>query len=141
MNTTPSTTGHAPTRLRHAIRHYVEMVLAMVAGMLVFGALAAGLLTVLGLPVSYGPETDALLMATTMALGMALWMRHRGHRRTPVLQMCAAMYVPFLALFVPLWTETITPDELMLWGHLLMLPAMAGVMLLRPDEYTRPQHR
>ena len=141
MQTTPSTTGHAPARLRHAVRHYLEMVLAMAAGMLVLGALAAGLLTALGLPVSFGTEIDALLMATTMAAGMALWMRHRGHRRAPVLQMCAAMYVPFLALFVPLWTETITPDQLMLWGHLLMLPAMAVVMLLRPDEYTRPLHR
>ena len=82
-----------------------------------------------------------MLMATTMAVGMAVWMRYRGHGWAPVAEMCAAMYVPFLALFVPLWTSLITPDELMLWGHLLMLPAMAAVMLLRPAEYGLPARR
>jgi hypothetical protein len=49
--------------------------------------------------------------------------------------MGAAMYLPFLLLFVPLALGVIGEGALMLWGHLLMLPAMAAVMLLRPDEY------
>jgi hypothetical protein len=43
--------------------------------------------------------------------------------------------VPFLVLFVPLTLELIDSGALMLWGHLLMLPAMAVVMLLRAHEY------
>jgi hypothetical protein len=46
-----------------------------------------------------------------------------------------AMYVPFLVLFVPFGLELIDKDALLLWGHVLMLPAMAGAMLLRPREY------
>lgn len=131
----PTTTHHG---LRHAARHYLEMVLAMCAGMLVLGGAGTAVLGLLGLPTSVGPEIDSMLMATTMSAGMALWMRYRGHGWAPVAEMCAAMYLPFVALFVPLWTATITPDGLMLAGHLLMLPAMAAVMLLRPREYGLP---
>lgn len=126
--------------MRHAVRHYLEMVLAMCAGMAVLVAVGGGL-SALGLPVSFGVEADTLLMATAMALAMAVWMRHRRHGWAAVLEMSAAMYLPFVALFVPLWTATITPDDLVLWGHLLMLPAMAGAMMLRPHEYTRPHQR
>jgi hypothetical protein len=131
-----ATTDHRA--LRHAVRHYVEMVLAMGVGMLVLGGAGAALSAVLGLPTSWGPEIDSLLMATTMSVGMAVWMRHRRHGWAPVAEMCAAMYLPFVALFWPLWSGTISPDDLVLWGHVLMLPAMAAAMLLRPREYTCP---
>ena len=49
--------------------------------------------------------------------------------------MSAAMYVPFVALLVPFWAGAIGAHTLMAWGHLLMLPAMGVVMLLRPAEY------
>ena len=52
--------------------------------------------------------------------------------------MSAAMYVPFVALLVPSSAGAIGAigaHTLMTWGHLLMLPAMAVVMLLRPAEY------
>ncbi|MEQ3552977.1 hypothetical protein WIS52_21130 [Pseudonocardia nematodicida] len=133
----PTTTDRP---LRHAVRHYLEMVLAMCVGMIVLGGVGVGLAVLLGLPATYGAEIDALLMATTMAAGMAVWMRHRGHSWIPVAQMSGSMYVAFGILFVPLWMSLITPSDLMLWGHVLMLPAMAGAMLLRPGEYTRP-HR
>jgi hypothetical protein len=50
-------------------------------------------------------------------------------------EMGAAMYVPFLVLFVPLGLGLIDSGALMLWGHLLMLPAMAVAMVLRRREY------
>jgi hypothetical protein len=62
-------------------------------------------------------------------------MKVRGHRWRPIVEMGAAMYVPFLVLFVPLALGLIGEGALMLWGHLLMLPAMAVAMLLRPHEY------
>ena len=46
------------------------------------------------------------------------------------------MYVPFGILLVPFWAGLISEAALMTWGHLLMLPAMALVMLARPHEYT-----
>lgn len=45
------------------------------------------------------------------------------------------MDVPFLVLLVPFRAGAIGDHALMTWGHVLMLPAMAAVMLLRPDEH------
>ncbi len=45
------------------------------------------------------------------------------------------MYLPFVMLFPLLWTGVLADGALLLAGHVLMLPAMAAVMLLRPDEY------
>ena len=45
------------------------------------------------------------------------------------------MYVPFVALFPLLWLNVSTAGTMLAVGHVLMLPAMAGAMLLRPHEY------
>ncbi|WP_436492263.1 hypothetical protein [Actinokineospora sp. HUAS TT18] len=103
--------------------HYGEMVAAMIVGMLVL------------MPVSMllfpdpGVEWGAMLMATTMAIGMTAWMAVRGHSWTSIAWMDAAMYVPFLILFPPYWAGWISGDAVMVAGHVLMLPAMAAVML------------
>ncbi|ALG14645.1 DUF6010 family protein [Kibdelosporangium phytohabitans] len=119
-------------------RHYAEMVVAMVAGMLLFGPLWS---------ISLGwwstlarPDVSALVMATNMTVGMSIWMRVRGHGWAPIAEMGAAMYVPFLVLFVPYWLDVISADALMIGGHVLMLPAMFAVMLLRRSEYTVHHH-
>jgi hypothetical protein len=123
--------------LRAFSRHYLEMVVAMVLGMVLLGPAEAQLLDMLGRPdLLGGTEVGMLVMATNMTIAMALWMRVRGHRWAPVAEMSAAMYVPFLVLFVPLWLGALSAHGLMLWGHVLMLPAMALAMLLRVDEYT-----
>jgi flagellar biosynthetic protein FliP len=49
--------------------------------------------------------------------------------------MSAAMYAPFAVLLVPFWLGDVGAHDLMTWGHVLMLPAMALVMYLRPAEY------
>jgi hypothetical protein len=49
--------------------------------------------------------------------------------------MSASMYLPFVVLLVPFWAGAISEHALMTWGHVLMLPAMAVPMLLRPSEY------
>jgi flagellar biosynthetic protein FliP len=63
-------------------------------------------------------------------------MRYRGHGWPATLEMAAAMYLPFIALFPPLWLGVLSTDALVLWGHLLMLAAMAAAMLWRLPEYT-----
>jgi flagellar biosynthetic protein FliP len=120
--------GH---RVWHFVRHYLEMVVAMLVGMYTLGGVEN-----LVLPsVTLRADMGVLVMATNMAIGMGAWMRFRGHSWRGVVEMSAAMYVPFVALLVPFWAGAIGEHTLMAWGHLLMLPAMGLVMLLRPAEY------
>lgn len=81
------------------------------------------------------PELDVLVMATNMTVAMAAWMRYRGHRRPPTVEMSAAVYVPFLVLFPPMWMGLLSGHTMTGLGHLLMLPAMARAVLLPPAEY------
>lgn len=113
--------------------HFGEMVVAMVVGMLLLGPLWT--LAWPGLPDL--PAAAALVMATNMAIGMAAWMRVRGHRGRGIAEMCAAMYLPFLVLLGPHALGLISGDTLMMGGHVLMLPAMALVMLRHRAEYAR----
>ncbi|WP_200216007.1 hypothetical protein [Micromonospora coerulea] len=117
-------------------RHFAEMVVAMAVGMVVLHPVWMFVLDALGAAaLMHNPYTGALIMATNMTVAMSAWMKFRGHRWRPIAEMGAAMYVPFLVLFVPLTLELIDTGTLMLWGHLLMLPAMAAAMLLRPHDY------
>ena len=122
----------SPT-VKHFLRHYGEMVLAMLLGM-----------AVLGLPVdwamnSVGADSDAFMflgMATTMTAPMVSWMIYRGHGWRANTEMSASMFVPTFAVIGLLTTGLLTDvGVLMAAEHAVMLLAMAGVMLLRPDEY------
>jgi flagellar biosynthetic protein FliP len=121
--------GH---RVRHFVRHFLEMVVAMLAGMFVLGPLEGAVWPEL----TARADVGVLVMATNMSIGMAAWMRFRRHSWRGIAAMCAAMYLPFAALLVPFWAGAIGEHALMTWGHVLMLPAMAAVMLLRPHDYT-----
>lgn len=125
------------TAVGHFIRHYLEMIVAMIVGMVALGPLWSVAGEALGWSAALErPEPMALIMATNMTIAMTAWMRYRGHGWPATLEMAAAMYVPFLLLFPPLWLGILPTSGLMIGGHVLMLPAMAGVMLLRPGEYT-----
>jgi hypothetical protein len=129
---------HTPHRLsaRTFVLHLLEMVVAMAVGMVALHPVWTVALDAVGAPgLMDNAYTGALIMATNMTVAMCGWMRFRGHRWRPVVEMGAAMYVPFLVLFVPLALDLIDEGALLLWGHVLMLPAMAAVMLLRPHEY------
>jgi hypothetical protein len=84
--------GHGRWRF---LRHYLEMVAAMLVGMVVLGAAMGGVLALAGLqfPAQY-PELVALEMAFTMSTGMVAWMRHRGHGWASTLEMAGAMFAP-----------------------------------------------
>ena len=119
--------------VKHFARHYAEMVLAMFLGM-----------AVLGLPVDWGldrlgADSDAWMflgMATTMTVPMVGWMLYRGHGWRANAEMSASMYVPTFAVIGVLTAGLLTDiGMLMIAEHVTMLAAMAGVMLLRPDEY------
>jgi hypothetical protein len=138
----PTGTLAAPARLAHRLSakkfalHFAEMVVAMALGMVALHPVWTFVLDAFGAAeLMHNPYTGALIMATDMTVAMSAWMRFRGHRWRPVVEMAAAMYLPFLVLFAPLALDLIDEGALMLWGHLLMLPAMAAAMLLRPHEY------
>jgi hypothetical protein len=132
-------TGGGPGR-RRFLRHYLEMVAAMVAGMVVLGGLVHGLLALAGLEPPRQPELVALEMAFDMAVGMVVWMRHRGHGWAPTLEMAGAMFAPALALFPPLWLGAIGGDALLALEHLAMLPLMFLLMWRRRAEYGGSAH-
>jgi hypothetical protein len=133
-----------PASWRHFVRHFVEMLVAMIVGMAVLGPVWVGLLTLLGCAsVLEHAEVHALVMATDMTIGMSLWMRYRGHGWASIREMAAAMYLPFVVLFGPLWAGLISAETMLAAGHMLMLPAMLIAMLYRRDEYKQHhrQHR
>ncbi|HKG65659.1 MAG TPA: hypothetical protein VKB28_16440 [Solirubrobacteraceae bacterium] len=124
------------TPTAHFIRHYLEMVIAMLLGMAVLGipgfiALEAA-----------GVDTDAagvLLwgMALSMTVPMVAWMRHRGHGWLPCWEMAAAMIVPTIGALALLEAGALGDAHAAMGvQHVVMFPAMLGVMLLRRDEYT-----
>jgi hypothetical protein len=65
------------------------MVIAMFVGMFVLGSLQSAV----GLSVSHTehPDLGYLLMSGDMSVGMAVWMRFRGHSWRPVLEMFPLM--------------------------------------------------
>jgi hypothetical protein len=124
-------------RIRRFTLHYLEMVVAMVVGMVALGPLEGLAFDALGWSGFTGrADLGAMIMATNMTVAMAGWMRFRGHTWRPIVEMSAAMYVPFAVLLVPMWFGVITEHTLMGVGHVLMLAGMLVAMLARPDEYT-----
>jgi hypothetical protein len=114
-------------------RHYVEMLVAMLLGMLIIGMPLGALLTD-----GNGPELDLLGMAFAMTVPMVAWMRYRGHGWQPAWEMSAAMFLPSFAAIALLWAGVVEDaGTLMLIQHVVMFPAMLVAMLLRRSEYTR----
>lgn len=119
------------------ILHFLEMVVAMAAGMVVLGPIRTLIVAHLGWSDLFDrPELHAVAMAADMTIAMSLWMRYRGHSWISIAEMAAAMVLPFVVLFVPLWAGALSGDTLLVAGHLLMLPAMVIAMLHRRSEYT-----
>lgn len=128
-------------RRRNFARHFIEMVIAMLAGMVVLGAVVSGVFALFGHGnLLHYVGVRALLMTLYMTVGMALWMRHRRHCWPAVIEMAAAMFVPFIIL-IGLYEAGVLPGPRFLaLMHVLMLPAMVVAMIRRRDEYSR-DHR
>ena len=124
--TTPAASTRVTLTDRRFWRHFLEMLVAMVVGMVGLGPLW---------PELHGTELHLLVMATNMTLGMALWMAVRRHRWVPIAEMGLAMYVPFVVLLPPFWAGWLPADAVFVLGRVLMLPAMLPAMLRRPAEY------
>lgn len=123
------------------LAHYLEMVVAMAAGMVVLHPIWT--FAISGTPSSSAlrsVEIDTLVMATAMSVPMVAWMRHRGHGWAPAWEMSLAMYAGFVVLYPWLWAGGLDAAAVMSVGHVLMLGFMVLAMLRRRHEYTRTHH-
>ena len=128
------------------IRHYVEMVVAMFAGMVVLGMPAGWALQAFGSSTSELTDTAPALMllgmAVTMTVPMVAWMRYRGHGWRANTEMAASMVLPTFAAIGVLAAGVMTDiGTLFAVEHLAMLLGMLAAMLLRLDEYTHHHGR
>ena len=128
--------AHRP--VRHFVRHYLEMLVAMTAGMVVLTPLWE-----LGLGVAGASwllertEPATLVMATSMSVPMVAWMRYRGHGWPASIEMSLSMFVPTFAAIALLAAGLVTGIHALLSiQHIAMLPSMLVAMLARRDEYT-----
>jgi flagellar biosynthetic protein FliP len=108
--------------------HFVEMCIAMLAGIVVFMAVPG----VMALP----PLLHQAGMALAMSLPMVGWMRARGHGWRHGLEMSIGMLAPWVAVLV---LVALGADQALPWlagaDSAAMLLGMLAVMLLRPGHY------
>jgi len=126
----------APSRdgqSRQPVRRCLGMVAAMLAGMLTLAPVERLVWPELGMRA----DVAVLVLATNMSIGLAAWMRVGGHRWRDIAETSALIYLPFVALLVPLWAGQIGEHAVLGWAHLLTLPAMALALMLRPVEDVR----
>ena len=123
---------------RDFARHYVEMVLVMLAGMGLL-AVPARWVTNAILPAVSADDPTLMLarMAATMTLPMIPWMRWRGHGWQPCLEMAGAMILPAIGVIALLEAGVVEALWLLMTvEHAAMFIAMFVVMIARPDEYS-----
>jgi hypothetical protein len=131
--------------MRHFVRHYVEMVIVMFAGMAVLGLLAGWAMTAMGTSwdelQSDVPAAMFGAMALTMVVPMVAWMRFRGHGWRANGEMSLSMVLPTLGVIALLSADVVeNVGALLVAEHVVMLLAMLGAMLLRPSEYMGHAH-
>jgi hypothetical protein len=120
-------------RIARFAGYFLQMMIAMAVGMFILDPVWSALLPV----VAERGGVYTIVMATDMAIGMAVWMRFRRHVWRRVFEMTAAMCVPFLLLLLPYWAGGISLGTLMIAGHVIMMPAMILVMVWQRAYYTR----
>lgn len=140
----PETDGRLRGRLASGwrfTRHLLEMVVAMMIGMGVFGLA----LWALGEPPGYANLLVRYgLMGAFMAAPMVAWMRYRGHPWRDGGEMTAAMLVPTLVLVTPVELSVAVPGlsagSLMMLSHAAMIGGMVALMLYRFERYAHGSH-
>src|SRR4029453_17117772 len=118
-------------------RHYLVMVIAMYAGMIVLNPLYAAAASRFGYadPWIELPVLSSLVMAVNMTIPMALLMARGGRGARPITEMAAAMVIPTSAAAGLHGLGLLPADQLMTVAHLSMFPAMFLVMLHRYHDY------
>jgi hypothetical protein len=116
--------------------HFLQMFIAMGIGMAVYG-IAVGLLGYQGLG-QRQPEIATLLMAFSMVVPMAAWMRFRmGHGWYRTGEMSGAMVVPTVVLVVICSLGLLPHTVALAWSMPVMYVAMLGAMFYRWRDYAQ----
>jgi YHS domain-containing protein len=140
--TLTTTRGRGPKALAATwrfTRHLLEMIAAMVAGLVILG-IGVGLL---GDPPGYDTTLGLYAyMGIAMSAPMVAWMRRMGHPWSDCWEMTAAMVLPMYALVgsVELGVIAMSPMGLMMWAHVAMVGGMIVLMLYRWDTYANSGH-
>jgi hypothetical protein len=114
-------------------RHLLEMVVAMMLGMGVFGLALA----VVGEPPGYANLLVRYgVMGAFMAVPMVGWMRYRGHSWRDGGEMTAAMLAPVALVELGVAVPGLSEGSLMMLSHVAMI---AG-MVYRFDRYAHGAH-
>ena len=125
----------APSRTRAVLRfigHYLEMVAAMVVGMMALAPLWR-----LAWPGIAGrPDLETLSMVLDMTLAMGLWMRLRGSSWRHITRMSVAMDLGFVPVLPLYWLGVLSAEAMEGLGHGLMLVLMFLAMLPAPRRRT-----
>jgi hypothetical protein len=125
------------------LRHLFEMLVVMMLGMCVLGAVFGALHDILfgsGYAAAWRDHVvlAAFAMGFDMTVPMVLWMRYRGHSWERGGEMAAAMNLPVLPLLVLYGLGAIPAPAVLGLQMMLMIPAMIGAMLYRREEYSAP---
>ena len=133
--------GHGAKR--RFVRHFFEMVAAMMLGMVVLGGVFREFHVLVvggGFAAAWDDHVGlaAFAMAFNMTVPMVAWMRYRGHSWERCGEMAAAMNLPLLAAFLLYGFGVIPARGVLGMQMVLMIPAMLGAMLYRKGEYSAP---
>ena len=125
----------APSRTRivlRAVGHYLEMVVAMMVGMVALAPLWQ-----LAWPgLAAHPDLETLTMALDMTVAMGGWMRLRRHPWAHIARMCVAMNLGFALVLPAYWLGLLSAGAMESLGHVLMLLLMFLAMLPLPRRRT-----
>jgi flagellar biosynthetic protein FliP len=115
--------------LSHFVRHYLEMVLAMAAGMMAYAML-------FGRGMAFTGYRDEALMAAFMTVPMVAWMRYRGHTWRQAAEMAAAMVVPMaVVVILGAGRPGVSDRAIGVASHAAMLLGMLALMVVRRADY------
>ena len=135
-DTAAAVKGSRAMHRRAFIRHFAEMVVAMLVGMGVLGGLAMLAFAAAGSGTSDQPGAlRVTLMGVYMTVPMVLWMRFRGHAAGRCIEMAGSMIVPTLGVAALAAVGALGAGAALEVQHAVMVPAMLGVMLWRYGEY------
>lgn len=125
-------------RLSPFWRHFLEMLGAMMIGMIAGAAIFLSIVQVTWDEALLQYPVQALLvMAVSMTVPMVAWMRFRHHGGRSSAEMGAAMVLPVIP-FIVLVVFDVTEGAVCSLYCLATILAMLGVMLYRRDEYSMP---
>jgi hypothetical protein len=123
-------------------RHFLQMLAAMVAGMIATGAMfvaIVGVKTWSEVTIQY-PTQALLAMAAGMTVPMLAWMVYRGMGWKNSYEMAAVMILPVIPFLCLVWFNVTTSAQC--GGYcLISVAAMLGLMFYRRHEYSMTMAR